>query len=249
MNKEDLAEKVYLEEPHTPEVSFGYCRLCGDEILEDDYYYEYGEKWHPTCYYIMKKGEEEREQNMKYKVGDKVKIREDLIVYESYMGEGTVSDTFTHGMRPYLGKIATITMVRDHVGKYKLDIDGGDWSWTLDMLEDVEEKKVRRPTKFVRGDVVQIKGMDTHLKVDDIDLWGGCSKPDYHLIDRNGAYHGWFDEDDLVLYHPEESYLNYEKSEEFEEAMSHVEEIEKRRVVEDLVYKLADKLIDYLMEV
>lgn len=60
MNREDLAEKFYLEEPHIPTTNFGYCKFCGDEILEEDYYYEYGEKWHPICYYIMKKDEEER---------------------------------------------------------------------------------------------------------------------------------------------------------------------------------------------
>ena len=232
MNREDLAEKVYLEEPHTPEVSFGYCRLCGDEILEDDYYYEYGEKWHPTCYYIMKKGEEEREQNMKYKVGDKVKIREDLIVDVRYDGERGYKDTFVDEMVPYLGKIATITMVRDRVGKYKLDIDGGDWAWTLDMLEDVEEKKfdysVGETVSFTHG-TETIKG--TIEKIED---WHPFA-PDYYI---NGK---WYDQYAMRG-------IEVIKEDEFEEAMSLREEVDHDQVIKDFLYEIVDKIFELWKE-
>ncbi len=67
---------------------------------------------------------------MKYKVGDKVKIKEDLVVDETY-GE----DSFTEEMEKYKGKTATITDV--HWDKYEIDIDDGSWYWTDEMLEDL----------------------------------------------------------------------------------------------------------------
>lgn len=66
---------------------------------------------------------------MKYKVGDKVKIREDLIVDNEYG-----SDSFAEEMKQYKGKTATITDT--YMSKYEIDIDDGDWCWTDEMLED-----------------------------------------------------------------------------------------------------------------
>lgn len=66
---------------------------------------------------------------MQYKVGDKVKIREDLIVDDVYG-----SDSFAEEMAQYKGKTATITDV--HMDKYEIDIDDGSWYWTDEMLED-----------------------------------------------------------------------------------------------------------------
>ena len=67
---------------------------------------------------------------MKYKIGDKVKIREDLIVANDYGSDGFVEE-----MERYKGKTATITDV--HWDKYEIDIDNGDWYWTDEMLEDI----------------------------------------------------------------------------------------------------------------
>lgn len=66
---------------------------------------------------------------MKYKVGDKVKIREDLIVDNEYG-----SDSFAEEMEQYKGKTATITGT--YMSKYEIDIDDGSWCWTDEMLED-----------------------------------------------------------------------------------------------------------------
>lgn len=72
---------------------------------------------------------------MKYKVGDKVKIREDLIVDNVYG-----SDSFAEEMAQYKGKTATITDVyRD---KYEIDIDNGSWYWTDEMFEDKDNAVV-----------------------------------------------------------------------------------------------------------
>lgn len=65
-----------------------------------------------------------------YKVGDKVKIREDLKVDERYNELFFVKD-----MEKYKGKIATITRLSSIQHSYDIDIDDGDWSWTDDMLK------------------------------------------------------------------------------------------------------------------
>lgn len=66
---------------------------------------------------------------MKYKVGDKVKIREDLIVGNEYG-----ADDFAEEMELYKGGIATITDIYNN--KYFIDVDDGEWYWTDEMFED-----------------------------------------------------------------------------------------------------------------
>lgn len=70
---------------------------------------------------------------MKYKVGDKAKIREDLEIGKTYNGQ-----TFVTQMEKYKGQIVTIKIV-DNGGHY-IEEDGQDWYWTEDMLEDIEEE-------------------------------------------------------------------------------------------------------------
>lgn len=69
---------------------------------------------------------------MMFKVGDKVKIREDLKV--------SASNDVVHGMLCYAGSITTIVFVYDYEGEisYELDIDKGQYSWGLDLFELVE---------------------------------------------------------------------------------------------------------------
>ena len=70
---------------------------------------------------------------MKYKVGDKVKVREDLEVDKRY---GT--EEFIEEMEEYKGKIVTIDTVNED--DYYIEEDKQSWSWTEEMLEDVEEE-------------------------------------------------------------------------------------------------------------
>ena len=69
---------------------------------------------------------------MKYKVGDKVKIRKKLIP-ETYYGDVW----FTINMREYEGKEAIVKKVDPRA--YHLDIDGEMYWWTDEMFEPVEE--------------------------------------------------------------------------------------------------------------
>lgn len=66
---------------------------------------------------------------MKFKVGDKVRIREDLVRNEEYGAEA-----FVFLMEDFKGKIATIKKV--YRGFYKLE--EFDYNWTDEMLETVD---------------------------------------------------------------------------------------------------------------
>lgn len=74
---------------------------------------------------------------MKYKVGDIVKIKSFLWYNENYPDCGGFmrnSVFFSKEMSHYCGEIATITKCNGVC--YKIDVDGGDWSWHDWMLED-----------------------------------------------------------------------------------------------------------------
>ena len=68
---------------------------------------------------------------MKFKVGDKVTIREDLSRHEL----NVVSD-----MEQYRGKVATITGVKG-IDEYSIDLDDGWWHWDDSMFEEIKEEK------------------------------------------------------------------------------------------------------------
>ncbi|MFR7590248.1 MAG: hypothetical protein ACLUVC_02300 [Longibaculum sp.] len=73
---------------------------------------------------------------MKYKVGDKVIIREDLEVNGEYDGYA-----FGQWMSKYKGKNATIIEVveREDLHHYRIDLDNNKCSWTDEMLEPYKE--------------------------------------------------------------------------------------------------------------
>ena len=71
------------------------------------------------------------------KVGDKVKIKQDLVLGEFYNHCG-----YHAPMEKYAGKVATVTEVFDSetgCPNYSLDIDKGKWFWDYEMIEPVEE--------------------------------------------------------------------------------------------------------------
>ena len=68
---------------------------------------------------------------MKFKVGDKVKVRKDLKVNERY---GV--DFFVEDMKRFRGKIVTIFSVRESLEKYKIAQDAYGRNWTDEMFED-----------------------------------------------------------------------------------------------------------------
>lgn len=81
---------------------------------------------------------------MKFKVGDKVRVRKDLEAYEEY---GNFD--FSESMEKYKGKIVTIKAINSD--SYFIGEDNGDYYWTDEMFEGLA-----RFTKsdLQRGDIV-----------------------------------------------------------------------------------------------
>ncbi len=67
---------------------------------------------------------------MKYKVGDKVRVREDLHVHKTYG-----RSNFVDGMDKYRGKTVTIFASWEDLKGYAIEEDGHAWIWADEMLE------------------------------------------------------------------------------------------------------------------
>jgi hypothetical protein len=78
---------------------------------------------------------------MKYKIGDKVRVREDLIHGREYGG-------MTFYMDGWKGKIVTISFVGSS-DYYKIAEDEDEWSWTDEMFEDVPDINVGKIARTV----------------------------------------------------------------------------------------------------
>ena len=87
---------------------------------------------------------------MKYKVGDKVKIRKDLKAGSVY-GSCYVTQEM-HNLR---GKIAHITEVNKY-GEYCIDLDNSEYLWIDEMFEDVD-MEVQKMNKHKRV-VIDVDG-------------------------------------------------------------------------------------------
>lgn len=72
---------------------------------------------------------------MRYKVGDKVRVRKDLVVDEKYDGE-----YFIENMTQYRGKTVTIYEVFEDVNRYEIKEDHEAWSWNDEMFEPLESE-------------------------------------------------------------------------------------------------------------
>jgi hypothetical protein len=72
---------------------------------------------------------------MKYKVGDKVRVRNDLVDQKFYGEINYVSD-----MDEWKGKVVTISFVDDDY--YEIEEDKQIWYWSAEMFEDVSENNV-----------------------------------------------------------------------------------------------------------
>ena len=97
---------------------------------------------------------------MKFKIGDKVRIKEDLSQCKS-----------TTCMNEYVGKEATVTKTYDS-GIIELDIDDGGWNWSEEVLELIEESVENDPvnhpshytdTKIEVMDYIEDKGFNFAL--------------------------------------------------------------------------------------
>ena len=114
---------------------------------------------------------------MKYNVGDKVKIREDL-KYDTkyYMDDGTHWNTFVPEMKSFLGAVVTIKEI-SYGNSYRLE-ETDRWNWTDEMFEGLA-----KPTL----DLNIIKGAKS-----DIDM-KKCKIKDYKIYNDKVVV-VWFDD-------------------------------------------------------
>lgn len=92
---------------------------------------------------------------MKYKVGDKVRVRKDLVVGKAYPFKGCL---FRDDMSKYLGKEVCIKIADAHSKIY--GIEGSIRRWSDEMLEDVDEE-FKLPEKWcikVTTDNIKVVG-------------------------------------------------------------------------------------------
>ena len=83
---------------------------------------------------------------MKYKVGDKVRVRSDLKACEQYG-----ANIATNSMERLAGKIVTIS----RVGYAHYLVDGMNYNWTDEMLEPVEEMSAEELVKII-GNICEV---------------------------------------------------------------------------------------------
>lgn len=95
---------------------------------------------------------------MKFKVGDKVKIKKNL----SCKGYG--ASYFVSSMKKYKGKEAKITYVSPDDDTCHLDIDSGNWWWSEDMLEPYTSKIAKKDLRD--GDKCTLKNNEKAFVID-----------------------------------------------------------------------------------
>jgi hypothetical protein len=66
----------------------------------------------------------------KYEIGDKIKVRKDLVVGQEY-GE----DSFEQDMDYFKGRVVTIVDKSKVMLAYRVGEDGEVWNWTEEMFE------------------------------------------------------------------------------------------------------------------
>jgi len=143
---------------------------------------------------VFKKQEE---ANMKYKVGDKVRIKTWKEMEKEYGGVDSQGDmvltggTFVINMKKYCGKIMTILRVR-YDGKYRMKEDNGDWGWTDKMIKGLATKRAIFYCKRVMENgekYIQINGWENVLRKDKLPV-GYYNEYPYFYLDSpsNGLY-------------------------------------------------------------
>ena len=102
---------------------------------------------------------------MKYKIGDKVRVREDLVANQRY-GD----DVFDPVMDSFKGQIVSIKTV--YKNKYTIEEDCGDWYWTDEMFLPIIKYKIGDKV-IVREDLKVGERYGKNLFVLAMDLFKG----------------------------------------------------------------------------
>lgn len=83
---------------------------------------------------------------MKYKVGDKVRVRSDLKINEDYGLQAFVIE-----MSQYIGKVVTIQ--KTYSNKYNIKEDKGKWYWTDEMFEESGDELTAEEATKILGEI------------------------------------------------------------------------------------------------
>lgn len=84
---------------------------------------------------------------MKFKVGDKVRVRKDLSANKIY------HITVVGSMEKYAGRVMTVNMVTGH--GYRLKEDDGEWHWSEDTMEGLKKPSKEELLKMPIGTIIK----------------------------------------------------------------------------------------------
>ena len=134
---------------------------------------------------------------MKYKVGDKVKIREDLDIDKMYDGWDCSEEMAQCG-----GMIATI--VKCCGDSYKIDIEDNFYNWTDEMFEDYTEDTEKEVETYRTVDVGFHLDYCGHRVIENV-YYGGYAHDHNHVFctttDSKNQYTLPIDAIDFIIPH------------------------------------------------
>lgn len=113
----------------------------------EDFFKETDEEKELAEYKRYAKITKERAMGQKYKVGDLVKVRDDIKVGKLYCMENGDKDRFVDEMSPWIGQLVTIESASDS----HYNIVGSYWSFTDEMFEGLAKPTVEAPTSPSEG--------------------------------------------------------------------------------------------------
>lgn len=147
----------------------------------------------------------------KFKVGDKVRVRKDLNVGESYSGIA-----FVDGMERYKGEIFEIEDIEDDDVVFLKDTK---FAWLDEMLEEVKEDKMEKTFREVIADIKPGEVWESENNSCNIRITR--TKTGISIRDFNDNAIVWFDDDfkfklQRKEYTFEEAFKAYEEGKEIE---------------------------------
>jgi len=158
---------------------------------------------------------------MKYKVGDRVRVRKDLEVDKGYDDA-----CFAEGMKKYLGKIVTIAT--DGGVFYSIKEDNGAFYWTDEMFEGLA---TFTKDDLHDGDIVTDREGDKSVYIEtEEDLYGKTLQFSYLSYDLKDA-EGMEKNDIVKVERPLKYETIFEREEEptkKDKALQKIEELEKQ---------------------
>lgn len=125
------------------------CYSIEKSCLFDGLKIEFGSmKYYESLGYTITNFKDLFKTESKFKVGDKVRVRNDLVEYKLYG-----SFRFIDKMIKYKNKVAKIINIENNY--MCIDLDDGKWCWSEEMLEKVKEDKMSKCKVYEMPDYVR----------------------------------------------------------------------------------------------